>query len=136
MDFGSVNWWAVLVCVVVSMIVGSVWFNPKTLFNIWWEAIGRKADEQPGTENMGMVFGLTILSAFVQAVSMWFMTDVMGSASWSSGLMTGFMLWLGFVAPSALTNKLFAGQIKAWFLEQGNHLITFLLFGAIMGAWH
>jgi len=83
-----------------------------------------------------MVFGLTILSAFVQAVSMWFMTDVMGSASWSSGLMTGFMLWLGFVAPSALTNKLFAGQIKAWFLEQGNHLITFLLFGAIMGAWH
>lgn len=136
MDFGSVNWWAVLVCVVVSMIVGSIWFNPKTFFPAWWEAIGRKADEQPGTENMGMVFGLTILSAFVQAVSMWFMTDVMGSASWSSGLMTGFMLWLGFVAPSALTNKLFSGQIKAWFLEQGNHLITFLLFGAIMGAWH
>ena len=134
MDFGSINWWTILICVVVSMIVGSLWFNPKTFFNVWWEAIGRKANEQPGTDNMVMVFGLTILSSFVQAVSMWFMAGVMGGNSWGSGMMVGFMLWLGFVAPTALTNKLFAGHIKAWFIEQGSHLVTFLLLGAITGA--
>jgi hypothetical protein len=31
---------------------------------------------------------------------------------------------------------LFAGQLKAWVIEVGNHLVTFILFGAILGAWH
>ncbi len=34
MDFSSINWLAVVVCVVVSMIVGSVWFSQKTFFPI------------------------------------------------------------------------------------------------------
>jgi len=134
MDFGSVNWIAILFCVIASMVIGSIWFNPKTFFNVWWEAIGRKKEEQPGTDNMAMVFGLTILSAFVEAVAMWFMTGMMGSTTWVAGMVAGFMLWLGFVAPTALTNKLFAGHIKAWFIEQGGHLVTFLVLGAITGA--
>jgi len=36
---------------------------------------------------------------------------------------------------TSLTNKVFAGQLKAWMLETGNHLIVFVLFGAILGAW-
>jgi len=34
MDFSSINWLAVVVCVVVSMISGTLWYNPKTFFNI------------------------------------------------------------------------------------------------------
>ena len=45
-------------------------------------------------------------------------------------------LWLGFVAPSSLTNKLFADRLKAWVLEAGNHLVTFVVMGAFVGAWH
>lgn len=136
MNFSDVNWLAVLACVVVSMIVGSVWFNPKTFYPAWWKAIGRSEGDQPGMQNMGMTWGLTVLASFAQAVAMWFMTDTMGVSSWSGGMMAGFMLWLGFVAPASLTNKLFAGQLKAWVIEAGNHLVTYLLFGAIMGAWH
>jgi hypothetical protein len=50
--------------------------------------------------------------------------------------MAGFMLWLGFIAPTYLVNKLFAGHgLKVWAIEAGNHLVNFLLFGAILGAW-
>ena len=136
MDFSSINWLAIVVCVVVSMVSGSIWFNPKTFFPVWWKAIGRSENEQPGMQNMGMVWGLTVLSSFVQAVSLALIINVMGSLSLSSGAMAGFMLWLGFVATTGLTNKLFSGQLKAWVIEQGNHLVNFLLFGAILGAWH
>ena len=140
MDFGSINWLAVVACVVVSMIVGSVWFSQKTFFPVWWKAIGRSEKDAPGMQNMGMTWALTALSSFVQAVFMALMVNVMGSvtpggATLGSGALTGFMLWLGFVAPTGLTNKLFAGQLKAWLLEAGNHLIDFVLFGAILGAW-
>jgi hypothetical protein len=142
MDFSSINWLAVLVCVVVSMIVGSLWFNRKTFFPIWWKAIGYSEKVGPGgTIPMGMVWGLTVLSSFVQAVFMALMVHAMGSitpggATLGSGALAGFLLWLGFVAPTGLTNKVFAGQLKAWVLETGNHLIDFVLIGAILGAWH
>jgi len=136
MDFNSINWLAVVVCVVVSMVSGSLWFNPKTFYPAWWRAIGRSESDAPGIQNMGMVWGLTILSSFVQAASIALMINTMGSMTLGSGVMAGFMLWLGFVATTSLTNKLFAGQLKAWVLEQGNHLINFLLFGAILGVWH
>jgi len=141
MDFSSINWLAVVICVVVSMIVGSLWFNPRTFYPAWWKAIGRSENDPPGMQNMGMVWGLTVVASFVQAVFMALMVNAMGNmtprgATLGSGAVAGFMLWLGFVAPSSLTNKLFAGQLKAWVIEVGNHLVTFVLFGAILGAWH
>lgn len=139
MDFSSINWFAVLVCVIVSMVSGSLWYNPKTFFPMWWAVVG-KGREQPGMENMGMTWALTILSSFTQAVFMSLMVTAMGSMSGGatlvSGATAGFMLWLGFVAPTSLVNKLFAGHgLKIWAIEVGNHLINFVLFGAILGAW-
>jgi hypothetical protein len=139
MDFGSVNWLAVIVCVVVSMISGTIWYNPKTFFPAWWKGIGKSGSpgEAPGMQsNMAMTWTLTILSSFVQAVAMSFMVDVMGATDAGSGALTGFMLWLGFIAPTYLVNKLFAGHgLQVWGIEVGNHLVNFLLFGAILAAW-
>ena len=88
-----------------------------------------------------MTWALTILSSFVQAIFMALFVNAMGSmtggATLVSGATAGFMLWLGFVAPTYLVNKLFAGYgLTVWAIEVGNHLINFVLFGAILGAWH
>lgn len=140
MDFSTVNWLAVIVCVVVSMISGSIWYNPRTFFPTWWKGIGKSGE--PGMQgNMGLTWTLTILSSFVQAIAMSFMVDAMGSlmtggVSAATGAMTGFMLWFGFIMPTYLVNKLFAGHgLKVWAIEVGNHLVNFVLFGAILGAW-
>lgn len=144
MDFSSINWLAVVACVIASMVIGSVWFSPKTFFPMWWKAIGKSDTAGPGmtgmTGNMALMWGLTIFAAFVQAVFMSLMVTAMGSmtpggATLGSGALAGFILWLGFVAPSSLTNKIFANQLKAWVLEAGNHLINFVVIGAILGAW-
>ena len=41
MDFSSINWLAVVACVVVSMVSGALWYSPKVFFNIWWKGIGK-----------------------------------------------------------------------------------------------
>ena len=143
MDFSSINWWAVLVCVLASMIIGSVWFSPKVFYPAWWKAIGKTDADIPGDQSMGgmwVTWVMVIVSSLVQAVFMSLMVNAMGSmtggATLASGAMAGFLLWLGFVAPSSLTNKLFADRVKAWYYEAGNHLVTFVVMGAIVGAWH
>lgn len=141
MDFSSINWLAVAVCVFASMMIGGLWFGPKTFFPIWWKAVGKADVQEPGSStSMAVVWGLIVFSSFVQAMFMALMVNAMGSlsggATLGSGALTGFLLWLGFVAPSSLTNKLFADRIKAWMIEVGNHLVTFVVMGAILGAWH
>lgn len=140
MDFSNINWLGVVACVVVSMIVGSIWFSQKTFFPAWWKAIGKSEKDGPGSQNMGVLWSLTILASFVQAIFMSLMVNAMGSLTGgntlASGALTGFLVWLGFVAPSSLTNKLFANRLTAWVLEAGNHLVTFVLVGAILGVWH
>ena len=140
MDFSSINWLGVVVCAVVAMIVGSIWFGRKTFFPIWWKAIGKSDKEGPSAQSPALTWGLLILATFVQAIFMSLMVNAIGSMTpgghtLASGAMAGFFLWLGFVAPASLTNKLFANQFTAWLLEAGNHLVTFVLMGAILGAW-
>ena len=141
MDFSVINWLAVIVCVIVSMISGALWYNPKTFFPAWWKVVGKEG-QAPGMQNMGMTWALTVLASFVEVIAMAFMVNAMGSLmsggiTAATGASIGFMLWLGFIAPTYLVNKLFAGHgLKIWAIETGNHLVNFLLFGAILGAWH
>lgn len=146
MDFSSINWLAVVACVVASMVIGGIWFGPKTFFPIWWKAVGKAGDplqrdvpqgQMASSLGMGMVWGGIVLASLVQAIFMNLMVHAMGSmsggATLGSGALAGFLIWLGFVASSSLTNKLFADRLQAWVLEQGNHLITFVVMGAIAG---
>ena len=137
MNFSTINWLAVVACVVFSMISGTIWFGPKTFFPIWWKAIGKKEGDVPNGTPMTWI--LIIVSSIVQAISMSLLVTTMGTvtggATLASGALAGFMLWLGFVAPTSLVNKLFPSQLKAWAIEAGNHLINFVVFGAILGAW-
>lgn len=145
MDFSTVNWLAVVASVVASMVIGGVWFGPKTFFPIWWKAIGKPEHQAPGAENAGggagmaMVWVLLVVASTVQIVAMALMVHALGSLTGGvtliSGALTGFLMWLGFVAPASLTNKLFADQLKAWVIEMGSHLITYVVIGAILGAW-
>src|SRR5215207_6135652 len=99
MDFSSINWLAVIVCVVVAMISGFVWYHPKLFFSAWWKGLGKSGET--GNPNP-MIYVFTLLAALVQAVSVAFMVNLMGSTTAGAGALAGFMLWLGFVAPTNL----------------------------------
>jgi Protein of unknown function (DUF1761) len=136
----ALNWWAVLVGVAINMVVGSLWYNPKTFFPAWWKVVG-KSDEQPGMKGgMGMTWTLTIVAGAVQAgfigLAVSVLGPLLGGPSLVSGLETGALVWIGFIAPTYLVNKLFAGHgLKIWAIEAGNHLVDFLLLGALFGLW-
>lgn len=138
MDFGSINWLAVLVSVIVSIVIGSVWYHPAVFYKPWLATLGRKWEDRPQASGsfVGM-YVFTIIAALVETVALAFMLNMMHAAGAGSGAAAGFMLWLGFVAPTNLVNKLFSGQgWKGWLIEAGEHLVYLLVAGAIIGVWH
>ena len=141
MDIWSINWLAVVVCVASSMLSGMLWYNPQTFFLIWWKGIGKTDAHIPGSsKGMGVTWTLTVLSSAVQAVFMAVAVNVaaetFGGPSLFSGALVGFLVWLGVVAPTYMVNNVFAGfGLKIWAIEAGNHLVNYLVFGAVLGAW-
>ena len=135
MDLGSLNWIAIVVCVVASVVIGFTWYHPAVFFKAWRKGIGKSEGDQ--TNPSPVLYLFTILAAFVEAVSLAFLTKTMGSTTLAAGAGAGFMLWLGFVAPTNLVNNLFAGRgWKVWLIEAGDHLVYLLVAGAILGTWH
>ena len=49
MDFSSVNWLAVVACVIVSFAVGFFYFSPKVFFDTWWKALGKTGQPDMGS---------------------------------------------------------------------------------------
>lgn len=137
-DFSNFNIWAVLVCVFLTMLSGSLWYNPKTFFMIWWKGIGKSEKDVPGNANMSMIWTMTILSAILQPLFFAILLSLVfpdGASAWG-GLQFAVLLWLGVVTPMYLVNKLFAGHgLKVWVIETGNHLLNLILFGLIIGGW-
>ena len=135
MDFGSINWLAVVVSVIASMVIGFIWYSPSVFYKPWLAGIGKSWENRPMSP-MPMLFVWTILASLVEAVALAVVLNTMGSNTAVSGLATGFMLWLGFVAPTNLVNNLYAGHgWKVWLIEAGDHLVYLLVAGVILGAW-
>jgi hypothetical protein len=136
MGLFSFKWWIVPICVVFSMINGSVYYNPKTLFGPWWKVVGN-GKEQPGSGNMAGVWIATIIAAAVKAIFVGAAVNafgsILGEVTVATGLLTAVLL-TGVLAPAYLVNKMFAGHgVKVWAIEVGNHLIDFLAYGVLFG---
>jgi hypothetical protein len=134
----DVNWWAILVAVVVNMIVGFIWYSPALFAKPWAKLTGRKMDEM-GDGNQGYV--LTTLGSLVQAfILTYFVAYAIyfypSKSETSVGLMTAFLAWLGFVAVPQGVNTIFEGRRKKlWAINTGYFLVVLLINGVILANW-
>lgn len=136
MELGTIHWVAAIAAALACFVSGFVWFGPKTFFPVWWRAMGKGPDEQPGQgQNMGLVFGLVTVTALAQGVvmSLLLSTFTMGAdASLGNGITLGLLVGIAVCLP-ALGHRLFAGHtVKVWVLECGNDLLNFILMGAVL----
>jgi hypothetical protein len=136
----SVNFWAVLLSAIASMVVGSIWYGP--LFGkMFMREMGMEQWSPEKQAAMKKKMVLMYLGQFVASLLMFYVLGTL--ITWSApslnvyfGMWTAFFMWLGFVVPLAFGNALWGGKFKLFWLSIGNMLITLLFAGAIIGAMH
>ncbi|MCK6649611.1 MAG: DUF1761 domain-containing protein [Bacteroidia bacterium] len=67
-----INFLVLLIAAVVPMIVGFIWYNPKTLGTAWMKAAEVSEDKMKGA-NMALIFGLSFVFAYLLAMAEQFM---------------------------------------------------------------
>ena len=136
-----INFAAVFVCGVVSMIIGFLWYGP--LFGKQWAALMNfDMEKMMATKGKGMgklytiTFVGSLVMAFVMAHSMIFASAYLHIDGIAAGLQGGFWNWLGFVAPVTLGTVLWDGKPwKLWILNNGYWLVLLLADGVILSLW-
>jgi hypothetical protein len=134
----DINFWAIVVSAIVSMIIGSIWYGP--LFGKpFMAAMGmdKWTPEQQAAEmqKMKVTYSIQFVASLIMFYVLAMFLSRTGEMNVHNGLLTAFLAWLGFVMPVQLGNAIWGGKMTLFWIGAGNMLVTLLAAGAIIGAW-
>ena len=134
----EINYGAIVVSGVVSMVIGSIWYGP--LFGKkYMSAMGMDAWTPEKQAEMKKCMPKAFALQFVASLVMFFVfawyIGLSGHPGALGGINNAFWVWIGFVVPLKLGDVLWGGKMSLFWLGIGNMLLTLLAAGAIIGAW-
>ncbi len=140
MELISINYWAVLVCGVIAMAIGAMWYGP--LFGRKWsEIIGVNPDDVAAIKKMkqsaGPLYAIQFILTLFQVLVL---AHLIADTTRVGGFERALWVWGAFVIPTLAgavmwTNE--RGEMKwARFLIQGGYqLVIFVVFGLLLQCW-
>lgn len=137
----EINYWAVLLATLGSMIVGSIWYMPQTFGRRWARFAGVDIDNPKMTAAQAwMPIIVGVLMSFVTA---WVLAGA-SAIAWHfyegsffiAAVVTSILLWAGFTAARFITHDAFEGRPTALTtLNIAHELVTLVIMAVIIGAW-
>ena len=155
----NVNFLALLLAALSTLVVGFIWYNPKVFGTIWMKESGMTEEKMKGS-NMIMIFGLSIVYAFFISFILQmlvihqfgalgmvggdptiakpsyeaFMADY-GTAfrTFKHGALHGFMTGLFLILPVTGVNALFERRSFKYVLISGGYwVVSMMIMGGII----
>ncbi len=155
----EINFIALLVAALSTLVVGFVWYNPKVFGTIWMRETGMTEEKAKGA-NMALMFGMSFVYAFFIAfilqmlvVHQWgaigmvggdptlakpsyaaFMADYgIAFRTFKHGMLHGFMTGLFLALPVIGTNALYERRSWKYVLIAGGYwVVSCMIMGAII----
>lgn len=142
----DINWWAILVTVIVSFGLGNIWFGP--LFGKYWMRVtmGMTPEEcrnamTPAQKKkmwwsmIAMIIGAFLMN-FTLLHNLTFGSAYLDLYGIAAGLQAAFWNWLGFIATVTIGSVFFENRPwKFWFVLAGYYLVVLLINGMILASW-
>ncbi|TDE29768.1 MULTISPECIES: DUF1761 domain-containing protein [Flavobacterium] len=158
----EINFLALFVAALSTLVVGFVWYNPKVFGTIWMKESGMTEEKMKGG-NMLLTFGVSLLYAFfisfvLQMLTIHqfgalgmvggdptiakpsyeaFMADYgLAFRTFKHGALHGFMTGLFLALPIIGTNALYERRSFKYTLVTGGFwIVCFMIMGGIICAW-
>lgn len=137
----EINYWAVLIATVGSMIVGSLWYMPQTFGRRWAKLAGVEIDNPQTTAAQAWM--PIIVSALMCFVTAWVLAGASAIAwhfyegSFFIGtVVTAILLWAGFTAARFITHDSFEGRpTSLTVLNIAHEIVTVVVIAVLIGVW-
>lgn len=131
MNVADANYLAILIAAVAAFVFGAVYYG---VLSKQWIAAGRIAPEQarPGPAILAVTIGSELVMAWVMAGVIGHLGA--GQVTLWNGVVSGFLLWLGFMATTMAVNHRY--QAYGWnltIIDGGHWLGVAVIMGAVIG---
>jgi hypothetical protein len=140
----EINFWAVLLATLSSMVVGSVWYTPRVFGNYWRRVakvipdsgFGGSGDVRAAVKPILVTLVVSFVSAWVLAGSAAIAQHFYGGNFLANTLITAVILWAGFTAARFITHDAFEGRPAGLtVLNCAHELATLTVMGLIIGLF-
>ena len=136
----DVNYLAVFLAALSSMVVGSLWYMPGAFGKAWMKMTGVTMEKNKGVSAgnavwmYGSVFVASLVTAYIVAHVTFLSNRFFGNSYWEGALSTAVWLWLGLTAARLYVHDTFEGRRKKLTLLNAAHeLVTVLVMAVIIG---
>ena len=133
------NYWAILVCAALSMVLGSIWYGP--IFGKTWMRLcgATDMDAAKRKEMQKKMIPLYIVQFVLTLAQLFVLAHLTGSGV-IVGIMSALWTWVGFILPTVAASCMWTGEPRkmAWtrfLIQAGYQLAAFIMFGAILAGW-
>lgn len=132
----EVNYLAVLLAAVSSMIVGMIWYA-KPVFGGEWQKLVKLSDKDMkdwAPFALVVAFVSSLVMAYVLAHVTYLSNVFFGNSFLQDALTTGLWLWLGFMGIRLFMHDQFERRRKKLsVINAGNELVTIMVMALIIG---
>lgn len=132
-----INWLAVVVATISTMVVGTIWYNPK-VFGSYWMRVAKVSAGSTKSALVPILITLVVsfISAWVLAGATYLSFEFYGGSFLSNALLTALILWGGFTATRFITHDAFEGRPAGLTILNCVHeLVTFMVMALIIGLF-
>ena len=140
MAFLTVNWLSILIAAVAAWLFGAVYYTAVS--KPWLAAMGKTMEQCQAEQaaKSGLAKYAPFILAFVGEVIMaWALYGILvhlNTFTLRAGLISGALIWFGFVATTMAANNAFQGRKPMLtVIDAGHWLAVLLVIGAILGAF-
>lgn len=132
----QINWLAVVLAMLSTMVVGSIWYAKGVFGRRWMKLVGIK--EQDTSQGAGKAIVITLIVSFITAYVLAHVTflsnQFFGNSFLQDALTTAFWVWLGFVAARVITHDAFEQRpMELTAMNVMHEFVTFMVMGLVIG---
>ncbi|MDB5183524.1 MAG: hypothetical protein JWO07_205 [Candidatus Saccharibacteria bacterium] len=132
----EINYLAVILAMISSMVIGSIWYARPVFGNMWIKLakIDMKKQGAPMWQPIVITLVVSLITAYVLAHVTFLSHSFFGDSYVQDAVTTAFWLWLGLTAARFVTHDAFEGRPwKLTVLNCAHELVTLLVMGLIIG---
>ena len=134
----EINYWAVILATLSSMVVGTIWYTPKVFGNYWMKKAGITPSGK-ASDAVGPIV-TTALMAFLWSCALagaaYIAWQFYEGGFLGATIVTAIVLWAGFTAARFITHDAFDNRPSGLtMLNIAHELVTLVVMAIIIGVW-
>ena len=125
------NYLAVLVAGIASMILGAIYYGP-----LFGKMLAKLSKVKKKKEGMAQKYVMALIKTWIIAYVLAMFLDLTNITIMIEGLIMSLWLWLGFIATTTFCGVIWGAKpFKLWLVNNCFNLLSILMMAAILVYW-